>query len=174
MDFEIRALHHDDQDWVRDMLQAHWGTTTVVSRGQMHHPAQLPGFLAVREGMPVGLITFHIDRDQCEIVTLNALVEGQGIGTALLQTVERAACAAHCRRLWLITTNDNEPAIGFYQRRGLTIAAIHHGAVDLARRLKPTIPHIGRGGVPIHDEIELELFLGSAQSHPLSSTAPEV
>jgi GNAT superfamily N-acetyltransferase len=162
MSFGIRELHDHDRDWVRHVLQAHWGATAIVSRRHVHHADQLPGFLAVREGVPLGLLTFHIAGDQCEVVTLNALVERQGIGTALLQAVQRAARAAHCRRLWLITTNDNVPAIAFYQRRGLMIAAIHYGAVDVARRLKPTIPQIGRGGVPVHDEIEFELSLESS------------
>jgi len=57
----------------------------------------------------------------------------------------------------------NTPLVpAFYQRRGLTVATIHHGAVDVARRLKPTIPQIGRGGVPVRDEIELELSLESS------------
>ena len=162
MRFAIRALHDNDRDWVRHVLQAHWSATVIVSRGHVHHADQLPGFLAVHKGVPLGLLTFHIEGDQCEVVTLNAFTERQGIGTALLQAVQRAARAAHCRRLWLITTNDNVSAIAFYQRRGLTIAAIHHGAVDMARRLKPTIPQIGHGGVPVHDEIELELSLESS------------
>jgi len=158
MNFEIRALRDDDHDSVRQVLRAHWGATIVVSREHVHQADQLQGFLAVGKGVGLGLVTFHIAREQCEVVTLNALVERQGIGTALLLAVQHAAHAAHCRRLSLIT-NDNVPAIEFYRRRGLTIAAIHYGAVDLARRLKPTIPLVGRGGVPIHDEIELELFL---------------
>jgi ribosomal protein S18 acetylase RimI-like enzyme len=162
MRFEIRELHDYDRDWVCHVLQVLWGATLIVSRGHVHHADQLPGFLAVGAGVPLGLLTFHIAGDQCEVVTLNALVERQGIGTALLQAVQHAARAAHCRRLWLITTNDNVPAITFYQRRGLTVAAIHYGAVDVARRLKPTIPQIGRGGVPVHDEIELALHLESS------------
>jgi len=37
--------------------------------------------------------------------------------------------------------------------------AVRQGAVDEARRMKPSIPLIGRGGVPITDEIELERWL---------------
>ena len=64
--------------------------------------------------------------------------------------------------MWLVTTNDNVPAIEFYRRRGLTVAAIHSGAVQAARRLKPQIPEHGIGGVPVLDEIELELPLEPA------------
>lgn len=36
------------------------------------------------------------------------------------------------------------------------------GAVDEARRIKPQIPLIGLDGIPIHDEIELEMILPAA------------
>jgi hypothetical protein len=39
--------------------------------------------------------------------------------------------------------------------------------VDEARRLKPSIPLVGDHGIPVHDELELELPLASdAQFHP--------
>jgi hypothetical protein len=59
----------------------------------------------------------------------------------------------------LITTNDNLHAIGFYQKRGFQMAAIHRGAVNEARKLKPSIPMIGAHGIPMRDEIELEMVL---------------
>jgi GNAT superfamily N-acetyltransferase len=86
----------------------------VVSRGRLHHADWLPGFLAIRDGVPVGLLTWHIDGDQLEVVTLNSLEERQGIGTAWLRAAQEAARTAHCRRLWLITTNDHVPALEFY------------------------------------------------------------
>ena len=106
-----------------------------------------------------GLVTFHIAGDACEIVTLDSLHPGQGIGTALIEAVKAAAGAAGCRRLWLITTNDNLHALGFYQKRGFRLVAVHPGAVDDSRKLKPEIPLIGNDGIPIRDEIELEIVL---------------
>jgi RimJ/RimL family protein N-acetyltransferase len=63
------------------------------------------------------------------------------------------------RRVWLITTNDNSDALKFYQKAGFRIVAVHRDAVALARRLKPEIPLVGENGIPIRDEIELELVL---------------
>jgi ribosomal protein S18 acetylase RimI-like enzyme len=157
MSFETRALAETDCEWVRQLLQAHWGDPVVVSRGRLHHADRLPGFIALRNGVPMGLLTFHIDGDQLEVVTLNSLEECQGIGTALLQAAQRTARAAHCRRLWLITTNDNVRAREFYTRRGLAVAAIHQGAIDASRKLKPQIPQHGIEGVPVRDEIEFAL-----------------
>jgi hypothetical protein len=61
----------------------------------------------------------------------------------------------------LITTNDNLRALRFYQRRDLRLAALHADAVEESRRLKPTISLVGENGIPIRDEIELELVFGA-------------
>ena len=58
-----------------------------------------------------------------------------------------------------MTTNDNLGALRFYQRRGLRLVAVHRGAVDHARAVKPAIPRVGEHGIEIHDELELELAL---------------
>ena len=34
---------------------------------------------------------------------------------------------------------------------------VNVGAVDQARKIKPQIPEVGNDGIPIHDEIVLEL-----------------
>jgi len=71
--------------------------------------------------------------------------------------VARVARARGCRRLWLVTTQDNRSALAFYRSVGWRQVAVHRGAVREARRLKPEIPERGEGGVPIEDEVELEL-----------------
>ena len=97
--------------------------------------------------------------DSCEIVSLDSLVSGIGIGSALVAAAQAMARSAGCRRLWLITTNDNLAALRFYQKRGFRLVAVHVGAVDGARRLKPEIPAVGLDGIALHDELELEFVL---------------
>jgi GNAT superfamily N-acetyltransferase len=156
---KIRPLSPADRDWVKRHIAEHWGAEIVVAHGTIYHPAALPGFVAELDGKMTGLVTFQINGDACEIVTLDSLHPGRGIGTALIEEVKAAAGAAGCRRLWLITTNDNLHALGFYQKRGFRLVAVHPGAVDAARKLKPEIPLIGNDGIPIRDEIELEIVL---------------
>jgi hypothetical protein len=98
----------------------------------------------------------------CELVVLEAFEPGQGTGTALLEAVLEAARGAGAHRLWLITTNDNTDALRFYQRHGLRLVRLHSGAVTAARELlKPEIPLLGNHGIPIRDEIELEIVLAA-------------
>jgi hypothetical protein len=59
----------------------------------------------------------------------------------------------------LITTNDNLHALGFYQKRGFEIVTVYRGAVNESRKRKPTIPLVGMNGIPLRDEIELEMSL---------------
>ena len=158
---ELRSTGPEDREWVSDRILEWWAAPFVVMRGQLFTPADLPGFLATVNDERVGLVTYRIDGDWCEIVTLNSLREGMGIGTALLEAVKRAALDAGCKRLSLITTNDNLHALGFYQRHGWQITAIFPGAVDRTRQtLKPNISPIGENGIPLRDEIELDMPLG--------------
>lgn len=64
-----------------------------------------------------------------------------------------------CERLWLVTTNDNVDALRFYQKRGFALVRLYRRAIENSRRLKPGIPLVGAYGIPIRDEIELEMVL---------------
>jgi GNAT superfamily N-acetyltransferase len=145
--------------WIAERLREAWGSPVIISRGRLRDASRLPAVLC-REGDDViGVATFEITGDECELVTLDALHPGEGVGTAMLDSVVEEARARGCRRLWLVTTNDNLPALRFYQRRGLRLVAVHPGAVDAARRRRPGIPETGIDGIPIRDELELELRL---------------
>lgn len=157
--FHIRPIAPDDQEWVKQFITRQWGASLVVARGAIYYPHELPGFVAVQQDEKTGLITYHIQGDSCEIVSLDSLRPSSGIGTALIETVKRAARLAGCRRLWLITTNDNLNALRFYQKRGFVLTALHPNALEASRKIKPQIPLVGYDGIPLRDEIELELLL---------------
>ena len=156
---EIRTIKATDQTWIKEFLTDHWGTPLVVSHGQSHRADQLPGFVASLDEEAVGLATYHIRGQECELVTLDSWRENLGIGTALIEAVKQEALRAHCFRLWLITTNDNIHALGFYQKRGFHLVAVHADAMAESRKIKPSIPEIGMYGIPLRDELELELIL---------------
>jgi len=157
--FQIRPLDKGDRDWVVGLLKEWWAGPEQVTRGKVLRADELPGFIAVEEGKPAGLITYHIDGTECEIVTMNSLAEGKGVGAALIDAVKDTAAKAGCKRLWLITTNDNTAALRFYQKRGFQMVAVHRNALEKSRELKPEIPLTGNDGIPIRDEIELEMLL---------------
>jgi RimJ/RimL family protein N-acetyltransferase len=157
--FHIRPITPQDRDIVIRLLTRHWGSTVILSRGQIHRGDELPGFLAIHQEQTAGLITYRIEGRACEITSLNSLVEGIGIGSALIKAVQNIAGEVGCRRLWLITTNDNLQALGFYQRLGFRLVKIHRDSLQTMRKIKPEIPDIGMNDIPLRDEIELEIYL---------------
>ena len=156
MTFEVRPVRDEDRDWIRDLIEERWADGFVVGHGVVSRPAELDGFVAMEGVDVVGLATYRIEGAACEIVTIDALVEGRGVGSTLVEAVHERAHRAGCARLWLVTTNDNERAQAFYDKLGFRVVAVREGAVDEARKLKPSIPLIGAGGIPITDELELE------------------
>lgn len=158
-DFRISSTEKQDHTWVENLISKRWGASSVVAHGEVFYPAELPGFIAWKKAEPCGLVTYTIQANTCEIITLDALRPSQGIGGLLINAVKKKAIASGCTRLWLITTNDNTSALAFYQKHGFRLAALHAGAIERSRRIKPQIPLVGENDIPIRDEIELEMDL---------------
>ena len=175
MHFSIRPLKNDSDNWLNNLLAENWGSQYLVSRGRLYDASQCSGFVAVHgpsendgilsEERVMGVILYQIMDDACEICVVHTLVENQGIGSALIDFVKHKAEKAGCKRLWLITTNDNLRAIGFYQRRGFNLIAVHQNALKNSRKLKPEIPEIGLDNIPLRDEIEFEMLLNQDGQH---------
>jgi GNAT superfamily N-acetyltransferase len=122
----------------------------------MHDGLALPGLVAMHEGDHAGVLLHHVEGDELEVVFIASTIRGVGAGAALLESALDLARAGGCARAWVITTNDNQAALRFYQRQGWTLIAVHRDAVTEARELKPEIPVRGRDGITICDELELE------------------
>ena len=84
-ELRIRPFAAGDRQWALHLVCERWGSETVVTRGAVHRPAELPGFVAVRRGERIGLVTYNVDQDGCQIVSLDSVEQGQGCGTALLE-----------------------------------------------------------------------------------------
>jgi N-acetylglutamate synthase-like GNAT family acetyltransferase len=157
--FHISPITRNHHAWIKEKLIEYWGTTRIVTRHKMYNATDLPGFIVYEKEQPVGLITYFIQNRECEIITINSFKEQRGVATLLLKAVNTYAREQHCQRIWLITTNDNLKALGFFQKRGFRLVAIYPDALKESRRLKPEIPDIGLNNIPLRDEIELELLL---------------
>jgi ribosomal protein S18 acetylase RimI-like enzyme len=153
----IRPLRDDERAWALAVLRDSWGAeVTVYSDGREYRPAELPVLVAEAGGERAGFATYAVEGETCELVTLNALTSGRGVGGALVEAVVDAGRAAGCARVHLCTTNDNLPALRLYQRHGFALAALNRGAIAAMRERKPQIAATGHAGIPIRDEIELE------------------
>jgi GNAT superfamily N-acetyltransferase len=155
----VRPLGGAERDWATGIERDSWGVPVVARRGELVDPAGLPGFIALVDGERIGLVTYAVRGDDCEVVSIRSLREGIGVGRALLDAVRAVAVEQGCRRLWLVTTNNNVRALEVYQRWGLNIVAFYRDAVTDARKLKSSIPERDEHGIPIRHELELELLL---------------
>ena len=69
--FIIRPLQASDRELVLQTMLG-WGAGSIVSRGRKIYAADLPGFCAVAvDGQPIGLATYEMVSDECEVVTLD-------------------------------------------------------------------------------------------------------
>ena len=155
----IQYIAQEYREAVSTILKDEWNCPPSVSRGRVVDTTTLPGFISLSGNKVNGVITYNIEESDCEIVTLNSLEENKGIGTALIHAVVAVAKENGCRRLWLITTNDDIGAIRFYQRKGFDLAAAHINAMEISRKMKPSIPMIGMNNIPIKHELEFEMWL---------------
>ena len=156
---QVRPLNQSNRKWAMNLIKEVWISTKIVSKGKVHDTNELPGIIALHKNHRIGLLIYNIIGDECEIVSLNSLKENIGIGTALLKEIESVSTLKSCKRLWVITTNDNTDALRFYQRKSFKIVAIHLNALEQSRRLKPEIPFLGSNDFEMRDEIELEKTL---------------
>ena len=152
----IRRLTQNDLPRLRDFWNKQWGDDFIVVHNEIIRYDQVDSFIYDDWA---GVITFMIRGEECEITSLDSLNEGKGIGTALMDEVVREAKEKKCRRVFLITTNDILHALGFYQRRGFELVAIHRGTINESRKIKPSIPLTGENNIPLRDELELEMLI---------------
>lgn len=154
MRLPIRMGGPADAAWIDEFLRNRWGAITIVVHGEVIEANTLPALIAMARNQR-GLATYRRLGRDAELVTLDADPTGIGTGAALVEGLAVRLQADGCERLWLTTTNDKLSALRFYLRRGFRLIQVRLGAVDRARRLKPSIPAGGEYGIPMRDELDL-------------------
>ncbi len=166
----VRLIAADDRDWVAATLVRDWTSTSVARLGELVDAADLPGYVATASGHRVGVLLVDVKDRDVEVVSVSTSEPRRGVGRALMVRCFDEARATGCRRVWLVTTNDNVAAIAFYQRIGMDLRALHRHAVRASRRLKPTIPDRDAAGVRIEHELEFELLIDTCLSDSEDAT----
>lgn len=150
----IQKMTKENRAQVKSFFEAHWGSAEMVISSGVYACDTLDGFIYEEQGEIIGLITYIIKQNELEIISLDSVKEGSGIGSQLLQQVEKFASSEGIQYITLVTTNDNLHAFRFYQKRGYRMVEIYRNAVEYARKIKPSIPAVGNNGIPILDEIK--------------------
>ncbi len=152
----IERISNETRDLVNQFFIDNWFSTDMSIRGEIIDGTKLDGFLLQEENTIIGLVTYTFFGDICEIVSLDSKRENIGIGSALLKEIEKIAIDNNCKKMRLITTNDNMRALQFYQKRGYCLTKLYPNAMEEVRKVKPNVPALGDNDIPLRDEIELE------------------
>ena len=156
---DIRWIDPASRERINALIVRQWYTMQMVVHGESIDLGSADGYYACEGDEIVGLITYRTAGNEMEILSLDSFQEGRGIGTGLLETVVAEARETGIRRIMLVTTNDNLAALRFYQKRGFDMCRFCRNALDQARKIKPEIPLTGMDGIPLKQEIELEMVL---------------
>ena len=156
---EIVEIIEKDRENIKRFLEERWFSSQICVRNEMIDASKLEGYIVYEQEEIIGLITYRIYKNICEIISLDSIKEKQGIGSELIKRVKEKAIKNNCEKLILITTNDNLQALGFYQKRGFRLSKIYKDSMDEVRKIKPEVPMIGENNIPLKDEIELEIIL---------------
>ncbi|MDD3807349.1 MAG: GNAT family N-acetyltransferase [Candidatus Marinimicrobia bacterium] len=151
----IKPIRDVDRIWLPVWISQRWRTETLVFRGEKNAPAELPGFIAFIHKMPVGVITYSLKEDVCQIISLDTVVHGKGIGDALLEKVLEVMREKNIHHIKMLTTNDNLKRMEFLERNGFKKVKVYEDeVVKYSRKVKPEIQPFGYENLPIRDEIE--------------------
>jgi GNAT superfamily N-acetyltransferase len=156
---DIKTISSENREQINNFISSHGFSTVMVVRGKLVDMTFLDGFVSYQGGEIIGLVTYKINGTECEILSLDSMIEKQGIGTTLVNKVIDTARKNQCTKIKLITTNDNINALRFYQKLGFDMTKLYHNALDISRKLKPSIPLLGEFGIPLKHEIEFEMDL---------------
>ena len=158
--YKIISISNDNAKDAEQLVVGSWGSFKIAVHRELYDVRELPGFIAIDDTQKIiGYCYYHFFNNECEIMVLESLCSGIGVGTALMETVIQLAREKNCSRVHLRTSNDNAHAFRFYQRRGLTMCAVGWNYMDYAREIKPEIPMTGDDSIPLLHEIEFELIL---------------
>lgn len=152
-DYTVRPATPGDRHDIEEICDRAWGETDVDAFGRTFDILSAENLVAERDGEFAGLVSLALDRGELAVVLLSVYpgFQGSGVGSALIEAAVVSAREKGVNALKTATTNDDIPALHFYQRHGFAIYQIetgimidHHGEA---------IP--GFAGIPVRDEIRL-------------------
>ena len=152
--YTIKEKATCDKAEIRQIVEKFWGEDEQLTHDRTFDVLDLSGYVAkTKEGL-VGFVSTGEIGDEILIVALGVLPEYQslGIGKALVKKVEDAAFRMKKRRLLVSTSNDDLPALAFYQSIGFQIYEVNPSVIALKHGKVIS----GIGGLPVRDELRLQ------------------
>lgn len=128
---EYIKINMQNRERINSFIAEHWFSTNMIIRGTIVDMTKVDGIAALENGDIIGLLTYTLHENVCEITSLDSLAEGKGIGTTLIIRLLSIAKESSCSKVTVVTTNDNINAIRFFQKRGFDMVRLYHNALDI-------------------------------------------
>jgi ribosomal protein S18 acetylase RimI-like enzyme len=154
----VREATADDAQATLELFERDFRRTHVLAFGEIMNLADLPAVVAEMKQDLAGALAYRLLPDALQIVALatDPMWQRSGVGGYLVAEAELMARRLRLPRVIFCASNDNLPALYFYQRRAYRITEVLPGAM---------LPHVrpafacGFAGIPVRDEIRLEKLL---------------
>jgi ribosomal protein S18 acetylase RimI-like enzyme len=138
---------------IGELVKRFWGGEEQLTFDRRLTVENLPALVADADGNTIGFLAFLKLVDAVIIVALGILpkFQGSGVGKGLVERLENEARGMHKGRLLVSTSNDDLPALGFYQSLGFQIYEVKPDVI--AEKHGEVLK--GIGALPIRDELRL-------------------
>lgn len=150
----VRQATDDDRARVTALFVTDFGRSKFIAFGEEFQAETVPAIVAEMDGDLAGALAYRLQPGELQIVALATDPEWQrsGVGGQLVDHAERVAQEAGVSHVTVATTNDNLPALYFYQRRGYRLTEV---VVDAVASANDGATIVGFAGIVIRDEFHL-------------------
>lgn len=149
----IREASASDYEKIDQLANHFWSKSQVIRFEKEYDILKLPAYVVIANDNVSGVLSYALEPESMVIVTLDVLpgYQGLGAGRMLLDIAKEKASDAKKNEVLVSTSNDDLPAIYFYQKNGFQIfdvkpnlIAEHHGEL-----------RVGFAGISSKDELRL-------------------
>ena len=153
----VKVTTDGERSKIRELVQRFWGEEEQLAFDREFMVAELPSHIAIAGNSIAGFVSFEESGNTIIIVALGILPKYQssGIGSGLIGKVEADAKKMKKGKLLVSTSNDDLPALAFYQKLGFQVFEVKPDA--LAEKHGKIVK--GIGGLPVRDELRLRKIL---------------
>lgn len=158
LEYVIDAVtSNNERKKVREFVQRFWGEQEQLTFDRKFMVAELPAYIARFGHDTIAFISFVEIDDAIVIVALGVLplYQSSGVGASLVEKVEGEARRMRKKTLLVSTSNDDLPALAFYQSFGFQIYEVKPNVI--AEKHGEVLK--GIGGLPVRDELRLKKIL---------------
>lgn len=150
----------EDKQAIADFMTRHWGSPRMLVGMHTYDVTEIEAHgLFDADGNLVAFTSWKLRDRTIVLCALHALREGNRLATLMLDELKTLARQLGARSIRAMVTNDNMPALVFYQKNGFRFATLYVGAIDAYRPVMPGMITHGHLGLPIHDALELECLI---------------